>query len=94
MRIGVDLGGTKIEAIALAAESATRRRIPTPRAYTPTLEAIAQLVADLERETSQQATVGIGIPGVVSRTTGLGRWESATAGVSSQGSARPGVGMR
>ena len=71
MRIGVDLGGTKIEAIALAGESEARRRIPTPRTYTGTLDAITRLVSDLESEARQQVTVGIGIPGVVSRTTGL-----------------------
>jgi fructokinase len=73
MQIGIDLGGTKTEAIALAADTvvAARRRIPTPRDYTATLDAITRLVADLESETGQRATVGIGIPGVVSHTTGL-----------------------
>jgi fructokinase len=72
MQIGIDLGGTKIEAIALASGTEPlRRRVPTPRAYTRTLDAIATLVVDLESETSRQATVGLGIPGVVSRTTGL-----------------------
>jgi fructokinase len=72
MRIGIDLGGTKIEAIALTSDAGEpRRRLRTPRAYAPTLDAITQLVADLEFETSQTASVGIGIPGVVSRTTGL-----------------------
>ena len=71
--IGIDLGGTKIEAIALAADGseAARRRIPTPRAYTPTLDAITRLVTDLESAAGQTGTVGIGIPGVVSRTSGL-----------------------
>jgi fructokinase len=73
LQIGVDLGGTKIEAIALAADSseASRRRIATPRAYAPTLDAITALVTDLESESGAKATVGIGIPGVVSRATGL-----------------------
>lgn len=72
MRLGIDLGGTKIEAIALAhgAESA-RRRIPTPHAYAPTIDAITHLVTGLECETGQSGSVGIGIPGVVVRTTGL-----------------------
>ncbi len=71
-RIGVDLGGTKIEAIALAAETvAARRRIPTPRDYTATLDAISRLVAELESETGSSGTVGIGIPGVVTHATGL-----------------------
>jgi fructokinase len=72
MHLGIDLGGTKTEAIALADTTVlVRRRISTPRAYAPTLEAIARLVGDLESETGRTATVGIGIPGVVSRATGL-----------------------
>src|SRR5687768_8316097 len=73
MQIGIDLGGTKIEAIALDAESPAtlRRRVPTPRDYPATLDTITHLVTDLESETGQTATVGIGIPGVVSRATSL-----------------------
>jgi fructokinase len=73
MQIGVDLGGTKTEAIALAADAvvAGRRRIPTPRDYAATLEAITRLVAELESETGKSGAVGIGIPGVVTRATGL-----------------------
>jgi fructokinase len=73
MRIGIDLGGTKIEAVALADESvvASRRRIPTPREYEGTLAAIARLVAELEQEAGRTGSVGIGIPGVVTRATGL-----------------------
>jgi fructokinase len=73
MRIGIDLGGTKTEAIALADDgvASRRRRIPTPRGYAPTLDAIAGLVADLESEIGGRCSVGVGIPGVVSRTTGL-----------------------
>jgi fructokinase len=72
-RIGIDLGGTKTEAITLAADTvvAARRRIATPRDYTATLDIITRLVADLESETGQPATVGVGIPGVMSRTTGV-----------------------
>jgi fructokinase len=72
-QIGIDLGGTKIEAIALAADAvvAPRRRISTPRDYTGTLDAITRLVAELEAETGRTGTVGIGIPGVVTRATGL-----------------------
>jgi len=72
MQIGIDLGGTKIEAIALAAEAvvAPRRRIPSPRSYEGTLDAIAWLVAELEAETGQGGSVGVGIPGVVTRATG------------------------
>ena len=72
MRIGIDLGGTKIEGVALADDGAiaARRRIPTPRAYAPTLDAIADLVAALERETGRRGTVGVGIPGTLSARTG------------------------
>jgi len=73
MQIGIDLGGTKIEAIALAAEAvvAPRRRLPTPRDYEATLDVIARLVGELETETWRTGSVGIGIPGVVTRATGL-----------------------
>ena len=73
MQIGIDLGGTKTEAIALAADTivAARRRISTPRDYTATLDAITRLVAELESETGKHATIGVGIPGVVSQVTGL-----------------------
>ena len=73
MQIGIDLGGTKTEAIALTSDSVagTRRRVPTPREYEGTLDTIARLVAELEREAGHSASVGVGIPGVVSRGTGL-----------------------
>jgi len=74
MRIGIDLGGTKIEGIALAARGAVRerRRVPTPRDdYDATLAAIVKLVAELERASGEGASVGIGHPGAVSPSTGL-----------------------
>ncbi len=73
MRIGIDLGGTKIEAIALDANTlaAVRRRVATPRDYAGTLDAIVRLVAEIEAETGRTGSVGVGIPGVVSHTTGL-----------------------
>jgi fructokinase len=72
MRIGIDLGGTKIEAIALDADTVVfRRRVPTPREYDGTLDVIAGLVATIEGKAGATGTVGIGIPGVVSRTTGV-----------------------
>jgi fructokinase len=73
MRIGIDLGGTKIEALALgdAGQELVRRRVATPRAYAPTLEAIAQLVADVEQATGRTGTVGIGIPGAIVPETGV-----------------------
>lgn len=73
MRIGVDLGGTKIEAIALDDDGATlaRERVPTPRGdYEATLHAVVSLVGSLERRLGRQGTVGIGIPGVISPATG------------------------
>jgi fructokinase len=73
MQIGVDLGGTKIEAIALDANTpvAVRRRVATPRDYAGTLDTIVRLVAEIETETGRTGPVGVGIPGVVSHTTGL-----------------------
>jgi fructokinase len=72
--IGIDLGGTKIEGILLDSlgNEVHRRRIPTPRNdYPGTLQAISQLVTHLEQGTGGKASVGIGIPGVVSPVTGL-----------------------
>jgi fructokinase len=73
-RIGVDLGGTKIEAIALADDGSipVRRRIATPRHdYEGTLVAIVGLVGDIEAQIGQRASVGIGMPGALSPATGL-----------------------
>lgn len=74
LRIGVDLGGTKIEAIAVDGDGAvrSRRRVPTPRHdYAASLEAIAALVAQVEAEAGGRGSVGIGIPGAISPATGL-----------------------
>ncbi len=73
MRIGIDLGGTKIEVIALDAggRERFRQRVPTPRGdYRATIEAVASLVAQAEVVVGP-STVGIGMPGVVSPATGL-----------------------
>jgi len=73
MRIGVDLGGTKIEGLALSAEGAVtaRLRVPTPRDdYAATLEAVARLVLELERDAGGTGTVGVGMPGAISPATG------------------------
>ncbi|HEY4040717.1 MAG TPA: ROK family protein [Rhodopila sp.] len=72
-RIGIDLGGTKIEIAVLdpAGECVLRHRVPTPLAYHDTLAAIADLVRQSEVRLGVSATVGIGIPGVVSPATGL-----------------------
>lgn len=73
IRIGIDLGGTKIEAVALGPDGAEacRMRIATPRDYQGTLEAISELVAHMEREAGVPGPVGVGIPGTVSPATGL-----------------------
>ncbi|HEY0309322.1 MAG TPA: fructokinase [Acidobacteriaceae bacterium] len=74
LRIGVDVGGTKIEALAITAEGAEllRYRVPTPRGdYDGTVGAVAGLVARLEQELDSRATVGVGIPGTIARETGL-----------------------
>ncbi len=74
MRIGIDLGGTKIEGIALdsSGKEHARKRIPTPAGdYLATLEAICRLVDSLEKECGETATVGIGIPGTISPKTGV-----------------------
>jgi fructokinase len=74
MRIGIDLGGTKIEAIALDDGGVTlvRDRVPTPDGdYRATLDAVADLVAFIERETGGHGTVGVATPGAISRKSGL-----------------------
>src|SRR2546425_12358569 len=74
IRIGVDLGGTKIEAVArdAAGTGRARRRVPTPRDdYPATLRAIAGLVEAVEGEVGERGTVGIGMPGAISPATGL-----------------------
>jgi fructokinase len=73
-RIGVDLGGTKIEAAAVDAAGAVhrRRRLPTPVGdYRATTAAIAALIFALEEDLGAKATVGIGIPGAISPANGL-----------------------
>jgi fructokinase len=73
VRIGVDVGGTKIEAVALqGSQEIARRRIETPRGhYDATVEAIGALVEGLEQVTNERGTVGVGIPGTISPATGL-----------------------
>ena len=74
MRIGLDLGGTKLEGIALDDDGTplARRRVATPRHdYGATVEAMAGLVRDLEAETGRRGTVGVGMPGALSPATGL-----------------------
>ena len=73
MRIGIDLGGTKIEGIALdGSREVARTRVDTPRDdYTATIAAITSTVADLERVAGTRGTVGVGIPGTLSPDNGL-----------------------
>jgi fructokinase len=74
MRIGIDLGGTKIEALAIDASGAelARYRIDTPRDdYQGTINGMVGLVRRLEAETGRMGTVGAGIPGTISGMTGL-----------------------
>ncbi len=74
LHIGIDLGGTKIEIIALdgAGGELLRRRVATPRGdYLATVMAVAGLVEAAENELGQRGSVGIGIPGAESRLTGL-----------------------
>ena len=74
MRIGIDLGGTKIEGLALADDGREleRRRIAAPRgSYDATVRAIAELVTAIESAVNDRGTLGVGIPGAISPATGL-----------------------
>lgn len=73
MRLGIDLGGTKIEIIALSdnGEQLLRNRVPSPaNDYQATVQALVDLVKSTEQEIGSQGTVGIGIPGALSLATG------------------------
>lgn len=73
MRIGIDLGGTKTEILALdeKGQALVRRRVPTPSTYASIVATVVALVQQAEEETSQTATVGVGMPGAISPATGL-----------------------
>jgi fructokinase len=73
LRIGIDLGGTKVEGIALDGErEVARTRVPTPRDdYDATIDAIRALVATLEQATGSRGSIGVGIPGTIAPATGL-----------------------
>ena len=74
MRVGIDLGGTKIEGIVVNEEGVelVRRRIDTPRDdYDATVMAVCGLVEEIERKFDTLAKVGVGIPGTISRATGF-----------------------
>jgi fructokinase len=73
-RIGIDLGGTKVEAAAVNRLGAVcaRRRVATPSGnYRGTIEAITALVQVIEQQIGETAAIGIGIPGAISPITGL-----------------------
>jgi fructokinase len=74
VRIGVDLGGTKIEAVALdePGTERARRRVATPRGnYEATIEAIAGVIEAVERDAGQRGTVGVGVPGALAPGTNV-----------------------
>ena len=73
MRIGIDLGGTKIEVLALDTQGneCYRKRVATPRTYQGTLNQIEELVKHVELQLDCKAHVGVGIPGTVSPFSGL-----------------------
>src|ERR1700719_2648576 len=73
-RIGIDLGGTKIEGAAVDGSGAgvVRRRVATPRgSYPATLEAMVALVGEIEMAIGETASVGLGMPGAISPVTGV-----------------------
>jgi fructokinase len=81
IRIGVDFGGTKIEAAALAADGriVSRLREPNPKAYEPAIQVLKDLIGRVEAEAGAKAkAVGLGIPGSVSPETGLMRNANST----------------
>lgn len=75
LKVGIDLGGTKIEGIALRGDAKiiARRRVATPAGdYTATVSAVAALVRDLEADVGvRDLSVGVGHPGAISRASGL-----------------------
>jgi fructokinase len=74
MRIGIDLGGTKIEAIALDSDGTirARRRVPSPRGdYRATVTALRDIAAAVQAEAGAGGPIGVGIPGTISPATGL-----------------------
>src|SRR6266513_2860276 len=74
IRIGIDIGGTKIEALALdpAGREVLRKRVPTPRGeYDATISAVKGLVEEIDSSSGVKGSVGIGMPGALSRVTGL-----------------------
>jgi fructokinase len=82
MRLGIDLGGTKIEIVALddAGQVRLRERVPTPkRDYPATLAAMRDLVLNAETTLAARGSVGVAIPGTISPKTGLVKNANSTA---------------
>lgn len=80
-RIGIDLGGTKIEGVMLGAGDAVlaNRRIPAPRGdYDASIEAIAEMVAMIEADAGVRGSIGIGAPGSTSPVTGQSQGSNST----------------
>lgn len=80
-RIGIDLGGTKIEGVLIGADGAVRvqLRIASPRDnYEATLQAISEMIAALEAKGGAGGSVGIGMPGSISPATGLTQGSNST----------------
>jgi len=81
MRIGIDLGGTKIEIAALERDGSERlrHRVPTPHdSYDDTIRAIRDLIVDTETKLGERGSVGVAIPGAISPKTGLVKNANAT----------------
>ena len=81
IRIGIDLGGTKIEGRAFNADNheLDRLRVSTPREdYSATVEAIVDVAAALETRVGGTGSVGVGIPGSIVRSTGLVKNSNST----------------
>lgn len=81
MRVGVDFGGTKIEAALLDSngEILARQRVPNPGSYSAAVQAVADLTARIEQETGKRAgVVGVAMPGSLSPVTGMMRNANST----------------
>lgn len=75
IQIGVDFGGTKVEAAALdaAGQVLARARVPNPGGYDAALTVVRDLVAKLEQQVGERGTLGVGAPGSISPATGVMR---------------------
>ncbi|HWW25188.1 MAG TPA: ROK family protein, partial [Caulobacter sp.] len=75
IQVGIDFGGTKVEAAALDAQGhyLARVRAPNPGAYDAAIETVRDLIAQVEQQAGGRGTIGIGTPGSISPTTGVMR---------------------